>query len=416
MGWRSWNKADKTLLAAGVIFVFALCLHLQYRNRAFADGFLFCAEAALVGGIADWFAVTALFRKPLGFPWHTAILPRRRQAFIDASVGMVQQEFFSRRKLFQRIRGWDLLGFLLDWLRREETKMMLSAQLLHYVRSFLLHMDAEAYAVSGAKRLRNMLLAMPPQKILQMGSTWLQEKEHDRQFLMQLADILREKAAKPETRTAIEALLEAYQKDKVSGTMASFLAGLAHAMNLVNFEEAAALMQQQLLAMLTELGTKDSALQREILQLFYAKTQDMVQDEDFVRMFQQLREQILLELPLEAAVQRCLENIQHDFAANAGQGTAFMPVLRERLAHVIETELERGLELLRVHKGLQREIDRFLYDLVARTTLAAQGMVGVIVRSVLGRLTDEQLNHLVYDKVEPDLLWIRMNEIGRAHV
>ena len=47
--------------------------------------------------------------------------------------------------------------------------------------------------------------------------------------------------------------------------------------------------------------------------------------------------------------------------------------------------------------------------MVARTALAAQGMVGVIVRNVLGRLTDEQLNHLVYDKVEPDLLWIRMN-------
>ena len=35
--------------------------------------------------------------------------------------------------------------------------------------------------------------------------------------------------------------------------------------------------------------------------------------------------------------------------------------------------------------------------------------MGVIVTDVLSRLTDEQLNHLVYDKVEPDLLWIRMN-------
>ena len=50
MGWRSWNKADKTLLAAMVIFFFALCVHLQYRDRVVADCFLFCAEAALVGG------------------------------------------------------------------------------------------------------------------------------------------------------------------------------------------------------------------------------------------------------------------------------------------------------------------------------------------------------------------------------
>ena len=58
---------------------------------------------------------------------------------------------------------------------------------------------------------------------------------------------------------------------------------------------------------------------------------------------------------------------------------------------------------------LRRTVGRFLYDLIARSALHAQTLVGVIVRSVLSRLTDEQLNHLVYDKVEPDLLWIRMN-------
>ena len=52
---------------------------------------------------------------------------------------------------------------------------------------------------------------------------------------------------------------------------------------------------------------------------------------------------------------------------------------------------------------------QFIYDLIARTALHAQTLVGVIVTNVLSRLTDEQLNHLVYDKVEPDLLWIRMN-------
>jgi uncharacterized membrane-anchored protein YjiN (DUF445 family) len=54
-------------------------------------------------------------------------------------------------------------------------------------------------------------------------------------------------------------------------------------------------------------------------------------------------------------------------------------------------------------------VDSFLFDLLGRSALHAQTLVGVIVTDVLSRLTDEQLNHLVYDKVEPDLLWIRMN-------
>ena len=57
----------------------------------------------------------------------------------------------------------------------------------------------------------------------------------------------------------------------------------------------------------------------------------------------------------------------------------------------------------------RKSVEHFLYDLLARSALHAQSLVGVVVTNVLDRLTDEQLNHLVYDKVEPDLLWIRMN-------
>ena len=112
--WIIWNKADKTLLAAFAIFVLALMTHLYRPGNRFAEGFLFCAEAALVGGIADWFAVTALFRKPLGFPYHTAILPRRRDAFVKASVTMVQKEFFSRRKIFRHLERLHLLPMLMS--------------------------------------------------------------------------------------------------------------------------------------------------------------------------------------------------------------------------------------------------------------------------------------------------------------
>ena len=72
MPWSNWNKADKTLLFAAVLFAFTLCLYLSFPGSVFARCVLFCAEAALVGGVADWFAVTALFEKPLGFPWQAA--------------------------------------------------------------------------------------------------------------------------------------------------------------------------------------------------------------------------------------------------------------------------------------------------------------------------------------------------------
>ena len=49
------------------------------------------AEASMVGGLADWFAVTALFRHPLGLPIpHTAIIPRKKDQIGDGLAGFVQ--------------------------------------------------------------------------------------------------------------------------------------------------------------------------------------------------------------------------------------------------------------------------------------------------------------------------------------
>lgn len=147
---KSWNKADRVLFLAFLVFLLALFVHLQLPHSVFASGFLFCAEAALVGGIADWFAVTALFRKPLGFPYHTAILPRRRQSFIKASVTMVQKEFFSRRKVFRHLERLHLMPMLMKWLGEPDTRAKVSHHLYHYARGFLLKRTAR----SGRRSLR----------------------------------------------------------------------------------------------------------------------------------------------------------------------------------------------------------------------------------------------------------------------
>jgi uncharacterized membrane-anchored protein YjiN (DUF445 family) len=105
--------------------------------------------------------------------------------------------------------------------------------------------------------------------------------------------------------------------------------------------------------------------------------------------------------------------LHHHFAEDKARHvdplTEHMPALRTRLEEILRGEYRRMLQLVESDEGLRRSVGHFLYDLIARTALHAQTLVGVIVTQVLSRLTDEQLNHLVYDKVEPDLLWIRMN-------
>ncbi|HEY2263730.1 MAG TPA: DUF445 domain-containing protein [Streptosporangiaceae bacterium] len=75
------------------------------------------AEAAMVGGVADWFAVTALFRHPLGLPIpHTALIVERKDQFAATLGQFVQENFLNGDVLAERIRSAGLVSRLAAWL------------------------------------------------------------------------------------------------------------------------------------------------------------------------------------------------------------------------------------------------------------------------------------------------------------
>lgn len=79
------------------------------------------SEAAMVGGIADWFAVVALFRHPLGIPiWHTAIIPTKKNEIGENLGNFVSEEFLNREKLEIKLEEFNFAAKASDWLSQEE--------------------------------------------------------------------------------------------------------------------------------------------------------------------------------------------------------------------------------------------------------------------------------------------------------
>jgi len=75
------------------------------------------AEAAMVGGLADWFAVTALFRHPLGLPIpHTAIIPRNKDRIGETLAAFLRDNFLIPGVVARRMRGVDVAGTAGRWL------------------------------------------------------------------------------------------------------------------------------------------------------------------------------------------------------------------------------------------------------------------------------------------------------------
>lgn len=110
-------KRTATLVLVGATVVFVVALLLE-EHHAGGWGYLRAtAEAAMVGGIADWFAVTALFRHPLGIPIpHTAILPNRKDQLGKTFGSFVQTSFLAPDVLAERLDTFSVSERLADWL------------------------------------------------------------------------------------------------------------------------------------------------------------------------------------------------------------------------------------------------------------------------------------------------------------
>src|SRR5437667_5459899 len=98
--------ATGLLVVMAAVFLSARALDHQYPALSYVKAF---AEAAMVGGLADWFAVTALFRHPLGLPIpHTAIIPRNKDRIGQALARFLQENFLTPSVVARRMRNIDL--------------------------------------------------------------------------------------------------------------------------------------------------------------------------------------------------------------------------------------------------------------------------------------------------------------------
>jgi uncharacterized membrane-anchored protein YjiN (DUF445 family) len=105
-GMRALATAMLAFMAA--VFVAATGLEGQHPAWGFVRAF---AEAGVVGGIADWFAVTALFRHPLGLPIpHTAIVPKNKDRIGDALASFLKDNFLTPSVVARRMRNLDVAG------------------------------------------------------------------------------------------------------------------------------------------------------------------------------------------------------------------------------------------------------------------------------------------------------------------
>ena len=134
-------KTLATLLLLGMAILFLVSYRLE-KIYPLLGALRAFSEAAMVGALADWFAVVALFKHPLSLPIpHTAIIQRHKDRFGQNLATFIKNNFLARETLEQKLRSLDVTAWIGEGMMDQKRMPAITAELIEYLVNFLNKFD-----------------------------------------------------------------------------------------------------------------------------------------------------------------------------------------------------------------------------------------------------------------------------------
>lgn len=163
------RKALLVLLLFGFLTAAGRFLTLTEPDN-FGYGFLYhVAMAATIGGLADWFAVTAIFHRPLGITWRTEILKKNRQRIMEALVDFCGRDLLGVEKIKGIINRESISAMMIAYINEKGGKEKISAAIEAAGVKTLASVDIDRLARELAPIITNIIFSIPTGQLVQQG-------------------------------------------------------------------------------------------------------------------------------------------------------------------------------------------------------------------------------------------------------
>ncbi|HVM96743.1 MAG TPA: DUF445 domain-containing protein [Candidatus Acidoferrales bacterium] len=359
-------------------------------------------DAALVGGLADWFAVTALFRHPLGLPIpHTAIIPMRRAKIVEGIVSMVQDEWLSPDVIAARLKRLSSSEIVIDWLREAEHVARLGAPLRDLLRAVarLLTEPAVIDFVerTTARQLREVPIDASAGRLLLRAA----ESDASASAFQSAALSLASLARRPETAVTLQAWLDHAARQLHSDGKRLVPLILRRKMIQRKIVEAAC---DYAAAELSAASTEgDHALRRYVFGLLRRFGERLANgDPQALQQVEQLREALVDSLEARPLIREMLtqlrQQLEHDLGDDSG-----------KLAQLIDDQLRGGILDLLDDPANRARLDEWVRNTAADLLRRHHHQIGLTVRENLEGLETSALVAQIEERVGNDLQFIRLN-------
>lgn len=397
------NKANKILAAVFIMFVATTILRICIESNFILELIAFIFEAALVGGIADWFAVTALFRKPLGFSWHTAIIPNNRDMIVEKVASLVEDELISPEAISEKLSSLNATDLLLDNISDLIESAFIEQQFSDFVADKTQDLDPDKLSRSIDSIIRdNLKKEVISVEIKNMLNNAISQGNH-RKWLSGLIHKATGIAKKPDTREIIHKVLSEqgkYSEENSGNAVAFFIKTIMNISNSsehTNLKAISGILQTELVGMLEQMSNEADPVFIKLQEKFEDLISGLDSDESLTNAIQTWKNGILDRIDL-------VENL-NTLITSAVQSQ----LNRNEAAALITDQLAKYSQDLKQDKVMKKMVDEVVRTMLGKIIMSEHHLVGEVVRETLGAFTNERLNDFIEDKAGEDLQWIRIN-------
>jgi len=393
---RQRRLALLVLLAALALAVAAYPL----RTRWWGGFILAIAEAGIVGGLADWFAVTALFRHPLGLPIpHTAIIPANWELMAQRVGTMVGDRVLTKDYVTHEISRFDIAELLARAAERIKPADLEAA--VRAVARWAAEQVTPSATGDAALWLTRLARANPIAPLLATGIEISRKQGWDQRLIEAVAAALIEALDRPDFRTTVgdlvDEVLAGYRAQM--GVYPRILMGLANTFGLIDRERLVTALHTALKKIADD---PDDPLRRRLTETLAALPERLRTDPALAARVEAAKEELLAS----PAVARLLEDAAVGLRKLVIADLAAQP---SELVSWITARLDRARRTLAEDTALRQSLDRWLKDRLTEAVDRYHDRIARFIERGVHALGPEGAVRLIEEHAGDDLQYIRVN-------
>ncbi len=379
---------------ANVALAIALLLFLStlwFRHSLLAQYVETMALAGLAGGIADWYAVTALFRHPLGQKWlpHTSIISSNRERIIEAIATMVEEELLSVAFIEANIEKLNIGTQIVRMLRSESSSLDGVVQDVILELLEILPMEQIAQMIQEFAESKGESITLSTYLVNLMR--WLIESGNDKSLFRFLSRhviaVLESVEFTEDMEERLKALLENYTKT----TTQKLLLGLLESLGTVDYQDLSKTVKDQLVQWLLS----DKALDQFELAL--------------VRIMMTLRDDERLRARIETVKGDAIHQIPWQRLVDLGASQLRATVNREDFTSTVGRFRHQVADMLDNNPEHQAVLETMVKSSTVQLIRRYHPVIGRLVRDNLTQMDEREWINKLEWYVGRDLQWIRVN-------